>query len=138
MNGGGKREKMESLTVVLGRLLIGQIFLLAGIHKMMDWQGTTAYMASVGMPWIPFFLVGAMLVETLGGLSVIFGIQTRIGALVLTAFLVPTTLLFHDFWTLEDPQRSLQMIMFQKNLAIMGGLILLSALSPERSGQGKG
>jgi putative oxidoreductase len=123
---------MGSLSIVLGRILIGQIFLLAGIHKMMDWQGMAAYMTSKGMPLVPFFLTGAMLVETLGGLSVIFGIQARIGALLLMAFLVPATLIFHDFWTLEDPQRSLQMIMFQKNLAIMGGLILLAVFSPER------
>lgn len=125
------------LVVVLGRILMGQIFLLAGIHKIMDWQGMSAYMASQGMPWIPFFLTGAMLVETLGGLSLILGIQPRIGALVLTAFLIPATLIFHDFWTLEDPQRSLQMIMFQKNLAIMGGLLLFSILSPAGGRQGE-
>jgi putative oxidoreductase len=123
--------------VIIGRILLGQIFLLAGIHKMMDWQGMSAYMASQGMPWIPFFLTGAILVETLGGLSLILGIQPRIGALVLTAFLIPATLIFHDFWTLEDPQRSLQMIMFQKNLAIMGGLLLFSILSPAGGRQGE-
>ena len=127
-----------SIIIVLGRVLLGQIFLLAGIHKMMDWQGMSAYMASQGMPWIPFFLTGAMLVETLGGLSLILGIQARVGALVLAAFLIPATLIFHDFWTLEDPQRSLQMIMFQKNLAIMGGLLLFAILSPEGGRQEKG
>ena len=126
-----------SIIIVLGRVLLGQIFLLAGIHKMMDWQGMSAYMASQGMPWIPFFLTGAMLVETLGGLSLILGIQARVGALVLAAFLIPATLIFHDFWTLEDPQRSLQMIMFQKNLAIMGGLLLFSILSPAGGRQGE-
>ena len=128
---------MASMGVIIGRILLGQIFLLAGIHKMMDWQGMSAYMASQGMPWIPFFLTGAILVETLGGLSLILGIQPRIGALVLTAFLIPATLIFHDFWTLEDPQRSLQMIMFQKNLAIMGGLLLFSILSPAGGRQGE-
>lgn len=127
-----------SIIILLGRVLMGQIFLLAGIHKMMDWQGTATYMASQGMPWIPFFLAGAMLVETLGGLSLILGIQARVGALGLAAFLVPATLIFHDFWTLEEPQRSLQMIMFQKNLAIMGGLLLFAILSPEGGRQEKG
>jgi putative oxidoreductase len=129
---------MASMGIMIGRILLGQIFLLAGIHKMMDWQGMSAYMASQGMPWIPFFLTGAMLVETLGGLSLILGIQPRIGALVLTAFLIPATLIFHDFWTLEDPQRSLQMIMFQKNLAMIGGLILLAVHGPGKLGFDKG
>lgn len=129
---------MASLGVMIGRILLGQIFLLAGIHKMMDGQGTAGTMASQGMPWVPFFLTGAVIVETFGGLSLILGVRARLGAMLLAAFLVPVTLVFHDFWTLEGPQRALQMIMFQKNLAIIGGLILLVVYDPGRIGFDKG
>ena len=129
---------MASMGVMIGRILLGQIFLLAGIHKMMDWQGTAASMTSQGMPWVPFFLTGAVIVETFGGLSLILGVRARLGAMLLAVFLVPVTLVFHDFWTLDGPQRALQMIMFQKNLAMIGGLILLAVQGPGRLGFDKG
>ena len=57
---------------------------------------------------------------------------TRVGALGLLVFLIPTTVIFHDFWNLAGPERAMQMVNFLKNLAIMGGLTLLIADGPGR------
>lgn len=113
---------------LLGRILISSIFLMSGFGKIADWSGTAGYMASKGMPLVPMFLIGAIVFELGGGLSVLLGFKAKIGAAALAAFLIPVTLIFHNFWTLEGMDQQIQMIMFMKNLAILGGLLLIIAL----------
>lgn len=110
-----------------GRGLLSAIFLLSALGKVGDWNGTAGYMASKGMPFVPLFLAGAIAVELLGGLSVLLGYKARIGALALFAFLIPTTLIFHNFWAFDGMQRHLEMIGFLKNVSIMGGLLTVAA-----------
>ena len=107
----------------IGRVLLSAIFILSGVAKLLDFQGTAAYMASKGMTMVPLFLYAAALIQIVGGLSLLLGFKTRFGAALLLLFLVPTTAIFHDFWNYVDPmERQLEMIMFMKNLAIAGGL----------------
>lgn len=113
-----------SLGLLLGRLCIAAIFLLAGIGKFMDYHTTAAMMATKGFPLVPYFLYGAAILEILCALSLIFGCYIRLGALILILFLIPTTFIFHDFWNVAAPElRFLQMVMFMKNIAILGGLL---------------
>src|SRR5688572_32273361 len=81
--------------------------------------------------WIPFFLWAAVAVELCGGLSVLFGYMTRLGALALFLFLIPVTLTFHNFWTYTDPKEYQDnMILFMHNLTLMGGLLLVVTFGP--------
>jgi len=112
---------------LLGRLLLAQIFLVAGVEKILDPAGTQAYMASKGMPMTGLFLLAALAFELGGGLSLLFGFRARWGALALVVFLIPTTLIFHTVFS--DP---VQQVMFMKNLAIMGGLLMITAFGPGR------
>jgi putative oxidoreductase len=89
-------------------------------------------MASKGMPFVTFFLGAAIVLELGGGLLVALGYRARLGAFALAVFVVPTTLIFHDFWTLTGPDYQLQMIMFLKNLSMLGGLLLVMAFGPGR------
>jgi putative oxidoreductase len=100
---------------------------LSGVGKIMDWSGTEAMMSAHGMPAVPLFHIGAIVVELGMGLLFLVGWQTRWAALGLFVFLIPTTLIFHHFWDLADPERTAQMINFLKNLAIMGGLLEVCA-----------
>src|SRR3954451_14327457 len=85
-------DNIKPVASLSGRILLSLIFLLAGIMKIMDWNGTTAYMASKGMPAIPFFLTMAILFELGAGTCLLFGFQARSAALALVFFLIPTTL----------------------------------------------
>jgi putative oxidoreductase len=114
-----------SAVVVAGRTLLGAIFLLSGISKVMDWSSSAAYMEAQGFVAVPFFLAAAALIEIVGGLAVITGTAARLAAVVLILFLIPTTVIFHDFWALEGAERQNQMNHFLKNLSIMGGLLVL-------------
>jgi putative oxidoreductase len=123
-------EKLQYVAPLAGRGLLSLIFLLSAFGKATSWEGTAGYMASKNMPAIPFFLTMALLFELFGGLSVLTGYKTRIGALALIVFLIPTTLIFHNFWAYQGMEQQMQMINFLKNLAIIGGLLLVTAFGP--------
>lgn len=113
---------LHTLGMFLGRLCLSVVFIFGGLGKFMDYDSTAQYMASKGFTFIPFFLVSAALVELIGGLSLLLGLKVRWGAAILLLFLIPTTLIFHDFWNLFGAAKQTQMINFLKNLAIFGGL----------------
>ncbi|MEZ6127212.1 MAG: DoxX family protein [Planctomycetaceae bacterium] len=121
---------LEKACPPLGRLLLSTIFLMSAVNKVMNWNQTDERMSSQGMPLVSLLLVGAILFEFCGGLSVLLGWRARFGAGLLVVFLIPTTLIFHDFWTFEGQERQMQMINFMKNTSILGGLLLVIGLGP--------
>lgn len=116
---------MLQFVPILARMLMAAIFILSGIQKIQDPAGTRAYMTSHGMPLPGLFLIGAIVVELAGGLSILLGFQASFGALLVALYLVPTTIIFHTQWS--DP---IQQVMLMKNLAIIGGLLLLVYFGP--------
>jgi putative oxidoreductase len=116
---------LERFAPLVGRILLAQIFLASGLNKLGAWEQTAGYMASKNMKLVPLFLVAAILFEVGGGLSVALGYKAKVGAATLFIFLIPATLIFHNFWTYQGIEQQVQMIMFMKNLAILGGLLLV-------------
>ena len=82
------------------------------------------------MFWVPLFLAGAIAFELGGGLSLLLGYRARLGALALFLFLIPVTLVFHNFWTYPPEQQQVQMLFFLHNLTLMGGLLLVMTYGP--------
>ncbi len=117
-------EKQLGYVAPVGRLALGLIFLLAGVNKITGYSGTVGYMESHGLPLAGLLAVLTILVEILGALALITGWQGRWAALVLAAFLVPVTLIFHGPW-IEGQMQS-----FLKNVAIFGGLLMVVANGP--------
>jgi len=113
-----------------GRLLLSTIFILSGLTKFTDWSGTANYMAAHGLPLIPLLLPIAAIVEIVGGLALLFGVRSRAAALLLFLYLIPTTVVFHSYWSYSGVEYINQMQHFLKNLAIMGGLALIVGLGP--------
>jgi len=111
---------------VAGRFFFTLIFIMSGLGKIADWQGTTAYMSAAGMPMVDLFLGGAIVLEVVGGLSILLGYRARWGALLLIVFLVPATFIFHAFWTLPAEAQQMQMILFMKNISMLGALIFIT------------
>lgn len=122
----------ERIMPLVGRILISVIFLLSGITKVMNFSGMVAFMASKGMPMPNVMIAGALVVEILGALCLITGFQTRIAALIMFLYLIPATLMFHNFWAMQGAMRADNQINFLKNLAIMGGLLMAAAYGPGR------
>ncbi|MBD2461916.1 DoxX family protein [Oscillatoria sp. FACHB-1407] len=120
---------------LIARILLSALFLVSGINKILNPAATQDYMASAGMPLTGLFLVAAIALELGGGLSVLLGYRARWGAIALIGFTAIATLIFHT--NLSD---QLQQIMFLKNLAIIGGLLMIVqygsgtiALLPDRN-----
>jgi putative oxidoreductase len=111
---------------LLGRVLLSAIFVISGFGKIFDFNTTAHYMANKGIPATTFVLVVALIIEIVGGLSVLLGVRVRWGALLLAAYLVPVTLIFHNFWSYHGAPQQMMLIEFLKNLAIMGGLLVLA------------
>jgi putative oxidoreductase len=109
----------------LGRVALGTIFLFSGAGKLAAWQGTVAYAASKGVPQI--LLVIATVLELVGGIGVVLGFKARWAAVALVVFLVPVTLVFHNFWAAPANEQQVQIVNFLKNLSIAGGALIVFA-----------
>ena len=121
------RTPVSDTVALVARILLTLPFLGSGFNKIFDFETTAGYMRAEGMPLVPLFLIGAIVLEIAGGLSVLAGYRARLGALALIVFLVPTTLIFHDFWTYTGQAAAMQRLSFINNLGLLGGLSLVAA-----------
>jgi len=112
---------------LVGRLLLAALFLPAGISKIGGFAGTAGYIASKGLPLPEVGAAIAVAVEILGGLALILGFGTRLAALVLALFTLVATFIFHNYWGVPADQAFVQQLMFNKNIAVVGGLLVLAA-----------
>ncbi len=110
---------MEKITQVIARMMLGHLFLIAGWQKIGGYEGTQGYMESVGVPGMLLPLV--ILLELGAGLAIIIGWQTKLAAAALALFTIASAVLFHHNFSDQ-----MQTIMFMKNIAISGGLMLLA------------
>ena len=117
----------NNVVTLAGRILLSAIFIFAGIEKIAAFSGTVGYAASVHMPMPSVAIAVALLVELLGGLAILVGFQTRIAAWIVFLYLIPASFFFHNFWAMEGAARMNNQIHFLKNVAIMGGLLILAA-----------
>jgi len=120
-------EAVKTYGPFAGRMLLALIFVISGFGKIMGFEGTVGYIASKGMPLPQLAAVGAIAVELIGGILLIVGWQTRWAATAIFLFLIPTTLIFHPFWTVTGGAARMEQIQFMKNLCIMGGMLYVMA-----------
>lgn len=118
---------------LVGRFLITFIFFRSAIGKIGNFSGVAANMASKGMPYAEFLLACAIVLELVGGLCLLLGWKARWGALALIIFLVPATLIFHNFWAIDPAQAkeaANQANHFFKNVTILGALVFMVGMGP--------
>jgi putative oxidoreductase len=116
-----------SIVPLIGRILISAVFILAGFGKITGFSGEEMFVASKHLP-LPAVALGiALVIELVGGLAILFGFYTRFTAWIVFLYMIPTTFLFHNFWAMQGAAQQDNMLHFEKNLAIMGGLLILAA-----------
>ena len=108
---------MQILELV-GRIFISLIFLLAGVEKIFNYEGTIGYMESYGIPG--YLLIPAIVIEILFPLLVIIGYKTKFSAMILSLFAILLALIFHT-----DFSNQMQLMSFLKNFAIAGGFLII-------------
>lgn len=144
------------ISIFLARLFLSLIFLISGFDKlfhwhdaekalmeaMCEWQNYAGFSEPIQncltilVPWSAVVLAFGTLFELLGSFMLLIGYREKIGVLLLILFLIPTTILFHSFWFFDDPVREIQMTMFFKNLAILGGLIIVAIHGAQAKDEG--
>jgi len=110
---------------LIGCILITLLFLRSVYGKITGFSAVAGMMAKKGMPFADVLLVGAIAFEIAGGLMVLLGWNARWGALLLAVFLIPATLIFHNFWAVDAAQVTNQLNHFMKNLTILGALVFI-------------
>ena len=110
--------------VPIGRILFSLIFIASVFNHFSS--STIAAAAAHGVPLASIMVPAAGILAFLGGVSVLLGYRARFGAFLLLVFLVPVTLVMHNFWTIHDPMQAMvQKANFMKNLSLMGGALML-------------
>jgi putative oxidoreductase len=119
--------------LLLGRVLLGGIFVISGYAKV---TGVAAFGASLerrGVPAASVLGVIGACVEFFGGLAIVFGVEVRYAAALMVAFVIVATLISHRFWEIQGEARAAQVTNFSKNVAICGGFIVLLAAGGGRA-----
>ena len=109
---------MANIADLIGRILISALFLLNGIFKISNYDGTIGWMESFGMPGI--FLIPAIILEIAGPVLIIIGYKTKLAAGFLSLFCIATAFIFHN-----DFANQMQLTSFLKNIALAGGFLIL-------------
>jgi len=117
---------------LIGRTLLASVFLLTAlVSKIPDFRHVAERMAQEGVPFPSFMLLGAIVFLLAGSLSLIAGFKARAGAVLLLLFTISGTYFFHHFWTYTEPEQMQEHFKsFMKNVAIMGGLLMIIANGP--------
>jgi putative oxidoreductase len=115
----------KDLAVLVGRILLAVMFVLSGYGKLTGFDGAVGYISSKGLPMPQVLAAIAILIEVGGGLAIIIGWKTRWAALAFIVFLIVITPIFHNYWAVAADQMMGQQINFMKNVAVLGGMLLL-------------
>lgn len=139
---------VQKFVACIGRILLGAVFFLSALLEVLNWQSmeervlksisrwTASDQGNVTMSeglmeltsWLPWILLVAICCKFLGAFMVMVGWRVRLGAFFLLFFLIPATIISHDFWQRPEAVGELEFVMFLKNVAIMGGLLVLIAM----------
>jgi putative oxidoreductase len=117
---------------LVGRILLGIVFIPAGFGKIGGFAGTAGYIASKGLPLPEVGAAIAIAVEIVAGVALLLGWKARWAALALAVFTLVASVFFHAFWSVPPEQHMTQYLMFVKNIGIVGGLLAIFAFGPGR------
>jgi len=109
---------MSNILDLIGRIFISLVFLLSGINKIGNYEGTVGWMESLGMPGI--FLIPAIILEISAPILIMIGYKVKISAALLSIFCIATAVIFHN-----DFSNQMQLISFMKNIALAGGFLFI-------------
>jgi putative oxidoreductase len=120
-----RARALSRYLVPLGRALFVAIFLMSSVGHFS--QQTIGYAAHQGVPLASVAVPISGILSLVGGLSILLGFRARIGAWLLILFLVPVTLMMHNFWAVSDPMMArMQQVMFMKNVSMLGACLLIA------------
>jgi len=115
-----------SVRPLIARILLSLVFLVSGTFKVMAYSQIVGMAGAKGVPLPGVSIPVAAAIELLGALAMIAGFRARIVAWVWIVYLIPVTLLFHNFWAMKGMEQQDNMVHFLLNLALIGGLLFVT------------
>lgn len=117
---------MKDIIDLIGRILISIIFLYEAYDTIFYFQETKEVMDSYGLDWNQdLLLIGSIICLVLGGILLLLGYRPGLGAILILLYWIPVTFIAHSFWNAPPENQRIEAILFMKNLAIIGGLMLV-------------
>lgn len=117
---------MKDVVDLIARILIACIFLWEAYDSIKFFKSTKALMTEYGITWNQeILLIGAIFLLILGGILVLIGYRSGFGAILLLLYWVPVTFIVHSWWNDPIELQRVESIAFMKNLAIIGGLLMI-------------
>ena len=117
---------------LIGRIFLAAIFVWSGFGKISGFEGLVGQIASKGFPAAQVFAAATIVIEVGVALMLVAGWKARWAALLLAVFTAIVTFFFHNFWVVPEAQKMMQQVQFMKNLAVIGGLLMVTAFGPGR------
>jgi putative oxidoreductase len=121
----GVAANATDTVLLIGRILIGWLFLASAWAKLGNIAGFAAYLRNLKVPAPEFWSWVGALAELVIGVTLVLGVATRYGALLCALFLIVATALAHRYWEYPAAQLNNQYNHFLKNIAIFGGALIL-------------
>lgn len=113
--------------VVLGRVLYSAIFIFSGFEHFLFAKTITEEATRHGVPFAQVAVPVSGVIAVFGGISILLGYYARVGAWLLVVFLVPVTLMLHNFWAVTDGRLAQTVeIMFMKNISMLGAALMIA------------
>jgi uncharacterized membrane protein YphA (DoxX/SURF4 family) len=121
-------SRRDQVAFLIGRIAVGGMYASAGLANLFDLEGKAAIVASKGVfePKLLVFLASLLLL--VGGISFVLGLRPRFGIAAITVFLIPVTLIMHNFWAFEGMQQIIEIRAFMGNLALLGSTLMFLAI----------
>ena len=117
---------MKDILDLIGRILISFIFFYEAYDSIFYFKQTKEIMTNYGLTWNQdMLLLGAIFLLTLGGILLLIGYRAGLGAILILMYWIPVTFIVHSFWNDPPEEKRLEAVLFMKNLAIIGGLLVV-------------
>ncbi len=117
---------MKDILDLVGRIFLSFIFIYEAVDSIWYFKNTKETMSEYGIHFQQdLLLIGAIFLLILGGVLLLIGYRSAFGVALLLVYWIPVTFIVYSFWNDDEPVRRINAIMFMKNIAIIGGLLLV-------------
>jgi uncharacterized membrane protein YphA (DoxX/SURF4 family) len=119
----------SKIAFLVGRMVVGLFYLYAGINNFIHFEEASGYAAFKGVPVTVLAVTVANILLVIAGLSILSGYRPEVGVTAVVLFMVPVSVLMHNFWAVADPQLALaEMRSFLSNMGLAGSTLLFLAI----------
>lgn len=124
----GRDDSFDAAVRSCGRMLVGLLFVWAGIDKLLGWPGALQEVAEGGLPLPALTLALTVVLQVLAGAAIMLGRWLRPSCWALAGFTALATLLYHGFWHASGAARHAELATFMEHVCMVGGLLVVSTL----------